>query len=363
MKNAKMWAIVVAVAVAGIASISIARADEVQAKSLLKAMSDYLGAQKTISFDYDSNLEIVSSQQQKVGLASSGTLTLERPDKLRATRTGGFANVEMVFDGKTLSLLGKNANLYAQVEAPGTIDHLVDELRDKYHRPVPAADLLMSDPYKELMPPVTDVKDLGSGVIRGIECDHLAFRTKEVDWQIWIAQGARPYPCRYVITSKKVTGGPQYTLDIRAWKADGEVASDAFKLEIPPGAQKLTPGQIPDLDDVPAFSRRKEQSDYVQAHRCCVAGCNHLVLLPGTRRPIRDSGLAELRLHRRGRRRPPPDADECRRRRATDLASLCGRGLLLGERCVPTDEFQPRKFLRNLPRPDFLGDLLNLRLP
>jgi hypothetical protein len=45
-------------------------------------------------------------------------------------------------------LLGKDANLYAQVEAPGTIEQLVDALRDKYHRPVPAADLLMSDPYK-----------------------------------------------------------------------------------------------------------------------------------------------------------------------------------------------------------------------
>ena len=248
-----MSAIVLAVAAAGMASMSAARADEAQAKSLLKAMSDYLAAQKTISFDYDSNLEIVSTQQQKIGLASSGTLTLERPDKLHATRTGGFANVEMVFDGKTLTLLGKNANLYAQVEAPGTIDHLVDVLRDKYHRPVPAADLLMSDPYKELMPPVTDVKDLGSGVIHGVECDHLAFRTKEVDWQIWIAQGARPYPCRYVITSKKVTGWPQYTIDIRGWKAGPEVASDDFKLEIPPGAQKLTPGQIPDLDEIPGI--------------------------------------------------------------------------------------------------------------
>jgi hypothetical protein len=257
MKSAKMSAIVLAVAAAGMASMSVARADEAQAKSLLKAMSDYLAAQKTISFEYDTNLEIVTTQQQNIGLASSGTLTLERPDKLHATRTGGFANVEMVFDGKTLSLLGKNANLYAQVEAPGTIDHLVDELRDKYHRPVPAADLLMSDPYKELMPPVTNVKDLGSGVIRGVECDHLAFRTKEVDWQIWIAQGARPYPCRYVITSKKVKGSPQYTLDIMAWKAGGEVASDAFKLEIPPGAQKLTPGQIPDLDDVPDIFKAK----------------------------------------------------------------------------------------------------------
>jgi len=241
----------------GAASISVARADEAQAKSLLRAMSDYLAAQKAISFDYDSNLEIVSTDQQKVGLASSGTLTLNRPDRLHATRTGGFANVEMAFDGKTLTLLGKNANLYAQVEAPGTIDQLVDVLRDKYHRPVPAADLLMSDPYKELMPLVTGVKDLGSGVIQGIECDHLAFRTKEVDWQIWIAQGTRPYPCRYVITSKKVTGWPQYTLDIRGWKAGTEVAFDGFKLEIPPGAKKLMPGEVPDLDEIPSVFSAK----------------------------------------------------------------------------------------------------------
>jgi len=248
---------VLAVAIAGTASISAAHADEAQAKSLLKAMSDYLGAQKAISFDYDSNLEIVSTQQQKIGLASSGAVTLNRPDKVHVTRTGGFANVEMVFDGKTLMLLGKNANLSSQVDAPGTIDQLVDVLRDKYHRTVPAADLLMSDPYKELMPPVTDVKDLGSGVIRGVECDHLAFRTKEVDWQIWIAQGARPYPCRYVITSKKVTGWPQYTLDITAWKAGTEVASDGFKLEVPADAKKLTPEQIPDLDDVPGLFKAK----------------------------------------------------------------------------------------------------------
>ena len=257
MKSAKISVIVLAVAVAGMASISVARADEAQAKSLLKAMSDYLGAQKAISFDYDSNLELVSTQQQKIGLASSGTLTLNRPDKIHVMRTGGFANVEMVFDGKTLTLLGKNANLYTQLEAPGTIDQLVDVLRDKYHRTVPAADLLMSDPYKELMPLVTDVKDLGSGVIHGIECDHLAFRTKEVDWQIWIAQGARPYPCRYVITSKKVTGWPQYTLDITAWKAGAEVASDGFKLEVPADAKKLAADQVPDLDDIPRIFKAK----------------------------------------------------------------------------------------------------------
>jgi hypothetical protein len=51
MKSANMSAIVLALAVAGMASVSVARADETQAKSLLKAMSDYLAAQKAISFD------------------------------------------------------------------------------------------------------------------------------------------------------------------------------------------------------------------------------------------------------------------------------------------------------------------------
>ena len=257
-RTVRKWSAVLAVVVtAGTASISAGRADEANAKSLLKAMSDYLAAQKTISFDYDTNFEIVTTQKEKVGLASSGTLTLSRPDKLHATRTGGFTNIEMVFDGKTLTLLGKDKNVYTQVETPGTIDQLVDVLRDKYHRPVPGADMLISDPYKELMPEVNDAKDLGSGVIHGVECDHLAFRTKEVDWQIWIAQGARPYPCRYVITSKKVAGWPQYTLDTWGWKTGAEASPDSFKLEIPASAKKLMPSEVPEFNEIPSHFTAK----------------------------------------------------------------------------------------------------------
>ena len=75
------------------------------------------------------------------------------------------------------------------------------------------------------MADVTDVKDLGSGVIGGVECDHLAFRAKDTDWQIWIAQGDKPYPCRYVITSKGVDQAPQFTMEIRDWKAGRGCAS------------------------------------------------------------------------------------------------------------------------------------------
>ncbi|MDH3669434.1 MAG: DUF2092 domain-containing protein [Paracoccaceae bacterium] len=237
--------------IVGVGSPSGARADEADAKRLLKAMSDYMAAQKAISFGYDATLEVVSEDEQKLALASSGAVTLNRPDKIRATRSGGFADVEMSFDGKILTVMGKNLNIYAQTDVPGTVDHLVDELRDTYNRPLPAADLLLSNSYDALMLDVEDIKDLGSGVIGGVECDYLAFRAKEVDWQIWIAQGERPYPCRYTITSKLVTSGPQYTIQIRDWKTGGEVAAADFSFNNATNAEKVELKNLEGADELP----------------------------------------------------------------------------------------------------------------
>ena len=73
-----------------------ARAGDAEAKGLLKAMSDYLDTQKTISFGYDSNLEVVTRDHQKLLLASSGKIEIGRPDKARVTRTGGWAHSDEV---------------------------------------------------------------------------------------------------------------------------------------------------------------------------------------------------------------------------------------------------------------------------
>ncbi|MGF6177710.1 DUF2092 domain-containing protein [Ensifer sp. 4252] len=228
-----------------------AMAVEAEAKSLLKAMSDYLASQKAISFTYDSNLEVVTGEHQKLLLASSGKIELGRPDKLRATRFGGFANVEMVFDGKTVTLFGKDANLYTQVELPGTVEHLVDEMRDKLGKPVPGADLLLPDAYDKLMEGVTDVKDLGSGVIGGVECDHLAFRAKDVDWQIWIAQGDPPRPCRYMITARQIDQAPQYSIQFSDWKAGVDVVAEDYGFVNGTDAKKVDLKDLADIDELP----------------------------------------------------------------------------------------------------------------
>ena len=240
----------VLVLTAGMASSPPAVADQAQARSLFKAMTDYVGAQQSIAFDYDATLEVVTKDRQKLQLASSGTVTLARPDKIRTTRSGGFVDMETVFDGKTLTLFGKNKNVYTRVEAPGTLDGLMNELEKKYDRSLPAADLFLAHAYDEMTADVTNVKDLGSGVIGGIECDYFAFRAKDVDWQIWVTQGAKPRPCRYVITSTKITDGPQYSVQLRNWKTGGEVPTGDFAFKPPAGARKIGLDELKTIKDM-----------------------------------------------------------------------------------------------------------------
>lgn len=223
----------------GLGGASGVQADEADAKRLLKGMSDYVGRQKAVSFDFDAALEVVTKDDQKLALVSSGKINLARPGSIRATRSGGHADIEMLYDGKMLTFVGKATNLYTQIPITGSLDSLVDTLREKYKRPLPAADLILKNSYDKLMEDVTDIKDLGSGVINGVECDYLAFRKKAVDWQIWIAQGDKPYPCRYTVTSKDIPHSPQYTIQIRDWKSGNAVASDNFTFKNDTNATKV----------------------------------------------------------------------------------------------------------------------------
>jgi hypothetical protein len=252
---ARIAALTVTVSAGAIlSSVSTASADDAQARVLLKEMSNYLAAQKSISFDYDSSVEAVSAGFQKFTFTSSGAVRLDRPDKIRVTRKGGFADVEMVFDGKTLTALGKNKGIFAKVEAPGSIDTLIDDVRLNSGFSAPGADLLFSNVYDELMPDVTEVTDLGTGVVRGVTCNHLAFRTEQVDWQIWIAEGAKPYPCKYVVTSKLIVQAPQTNVEISGWKTGPDVAADDFAFKNSIGAKEVKIEDLTGLDELPDLS-------------------------------------------------------------------------------------------------------------
>jgi hypothetical protein len=219
----------------------------------LKAMTDYLGAQKTLSASFDSDIEIITPDLQKIQFASSGQIKMSRPDKLRVRRTGGYADVELVYDGKSLSVYGNNAKSYVQADVPGTVDQMIDTIQVKSGVAMPGTDLLLSSAFDDMMATTSEGKHIGLGVVDGVECEHLAFRGPDTDWQIWIETGAKPVPRKYVITSKHLAGAPQYTLRVRDWKTDAFADADTFMFKPPAGATKvaLDSGAMAEFDELP----------------------------------------------------------------------------------------------------------------
>jgi len=221
------------------------------AKVMLKAMSDYVGRQKTIELTFDSDIEVITPQMEKIQFTNSGGALLSRPNQLRAQRVGGYADVAMVFDGKTVSIVAKHLNGYAQFEAPGSVDQLFAALRAGHGISLPFADLLLSNSHDALVAGVMEAKHIGRGVIDGRECEHLAFRNFDTDWQLWVEVGASPIPRKMVITSKTLSNGPQYTLRVKTWKTDVKLAPDAFVFLPPAKAQRLSPDGLIGLDELP----------------------------------------------------------------------------------------------------------------
>jgi hypothetical protein len=83
-------------------------------------------------------------------MAASEVITLERPRS-------------RILDGRITTLDAGRKSLLGSATSSSSVrplagDHLIDELRDKYQRPVSGADLLSVEFVHELMPSTIDAK-------------------------------------------------------------------------------------------------------------------------------------------------------------------------------------------------------------
>ena len=165
----------------------------------------------------DIDFEIITKDGQKLQLSSYATVVMERPDKLHILKKGMIADAEFIYDGKTLTLHGKNLNVYAQTEVTGTIDDAMRAYELETGIPAPGADLLFADLYAILSSGIESSAYIETAYVNDVECHHLAFRKDKVDWQLWVKAGDEPLPMKYVITSKWHTGWPQYEVRLPDW--------------------------------------------------------------------------------------------------------------------------------------------------
>ena len=212
---------------------------EPQAVAILKRMTDYLAGLKQFSVETRSSIDAVLTSGQKLQFDNGATATVQRPNKLYARRKGDLLNQAFYYDGKSLSLINPDDRYYATVAAPGTLEEMLDFAKAKLGVFIPAGDLLYKNAFELLTQDVKAGFIVGKGIVDGVRCDHLAFRGPEVDWQIWIEEGAKPLPRKYLITSTQDPGSPQFTILMSDWNTAPQLTDFAFAFTPPQGARKI----------------------------------------------------------------------------------------------------------------------------
>lgn len=229
-----------------LASMPAARAQaavDEDARRVLSSLSSHLGGLQRFSVEYGAVDEVVTDQGEKLQFLHSGRLTVQRPDRLHAVRSGASGTSEVFLNGRgEVFLFGRHDQAYLQLPAssiPAAIDAVHDLGFD-----APGADLLVARPFDSAIIDVASGTHVGMTFIDGVEVHHLAFRGAEVDWQIWVMTGDRPLPVRYVITSRTMAGAPQYTLHLRTWNMAPNITAGEFDFAPPQGARKLDPASV-----------------------------------------------------------------------------------------------------------------------
>ncbi len=209
---------------------------DARATAALQKMTDHLKNANTMTIRAHSILEEVSDTNEKVQHEINMDLQVKRPNKIFGIKSG-YENFSFWLDSGNLTVLDTQKNKFSRTAVPSNLDVFLDET-DKYNIDAPFADLLYSDALPKLLANVVSGRYLGLVEVGGIPCHQLAFRQENVDWQIWVADGEKPFPVKITIVSKMVTGSPEFTLVVDSFDTGMALQNSLFSFAPPKGASE-----------------------------------------------------------------------------------------------------------------------------
>lgn len=212
---------------------------DARADTQLKRMGAFLARQPALSFTADVQYEdyLVGTRKFQIGRTTS--VEFRRPDKVRAHARGDTESRRYWFDGRQVSILDETANVFARLDVPGTYDQMFAAMSEKYGMSMSLGELLLSDPYGDLLRDVREGSYIGVRTVGGNRCHQLVFSQDELDWQVWIDAGEQPWPRKFVVTYKNLPACPQFSATFTSWNASASAEPGDYTFNPPAGAVEV----------------------------------------------------------------------------------------------------------------------------
>jgi len=209
------------------------------ALALLKRMCTTLEGAKAFTLGFNSILEVPSVTGQFITVISEGRMAVERPSKLRAIYRGDAHVFDFFYDGSSVTAAAPLAKVYSTTKAPDTLDEMLAGVRQETGIHMHFAPLLFSNSYDHLTKNLQRAALVGPTRVNGIPCDHLALRTKGVNWEIWISSGKVALPYRLAATFTDKPNFPRKFIEFTAWNLHPWLRSSLFTFHPPAGFQDI----------------------------------------------------------------------------------------------------------------------------
>jgi hypothetical protein len=221
-----------------------------RAVEALKKMSAYLSSLNSFRLVSEGSLDVITNDDQKVQLDMVTTYQVTKPGGIRIDWVSDQKNRQFYYDGKHFTLVAPTMGYYATVDAPPTIREFLAALYERTGVELPLADLFRwaDEDHVDDIALLTSAFSVGTATLDGVATDHWAYRTADYDFELWMEQGDRPVPRKYVLIDRTDPTLPAFTARL-TWQTNPTLDATAFTY-VPTGKEVAITFASPEAEEI-----------------------------------------------------------------------------------------------------------------
>jgi hypothetical protein len=209
------------------------------ADELLTKTCNALGSADAFSFHAEVLFDQVLPHAVKVQYAGEMNFALQRPDELVVDYHSDLGGKQLWYQDGTLTIFDESHRMYGSMKVPSSIDSMLDQVVRTQHLTLPLSNLAYSDPCARIRKQIIFGTYIGVNDVNGVDCDHLAFSSRDIDLQLWLDRSGKPVPRKIVINYRTEPGSPEYIAVLSNWKFPKQISDGHFSPQLPKDAKRI----------------------------------------------------------------------------------------------------------------------------